>query len=179
MPTDNIKFEYNLQPYGNGGDTTGRRNLDFYKRNLPSMLKNVIGDRKIALDLGCGNGRMNTIIGDYFDRIYCVDPIDELDPKFKLPNVTYHKAHIDDVMDTIETKVDVIIMIGSMHSIWRMHGNATINYLSNMLNDDGIVCSVSDLKHEQDLSAEFEKFERFDRYMFDDNQTSFEVFKKI
>jgi len=175
MPTDKTKYNYNLQPYVVSGDTTGRRDLDYYGRNLPNPLKRVIGDRRIALDLGCGNGRINSITHTLFDKIICIDPIDELHPKFIFNNIEYRKQHLNEITD----KVDVIIMIGSMHSIWRLHERGTIDFLYGMLNNDGIVCSVSDLKHEQDLSTQSDKFERFERFMFDDNKTSLDVFKKL
>lgn len=175
MPTGNIKYDYNLQPYGNNGDTTGRRDLAYYHRNLTGPIKAALSmdnhEYKSLLDLGCGNGRINTITKDLFETILCVDPIDELHDKFKFDNVSYAKKHIDELIE----KYDVVLMVGSMHSIWRTHGEKTKELLERLVNKEGYLMEVSDIKHEVDVSGKWLKLVH--EYMFDDNMTKLKIYK--
>ena len=175
MPTDKTKYEYNLQPYSNNGDTTGKRNLNYYTTNLLPILKNIISKypeiTKSLLDLGCGNGRINSLTHDLFDKIHCVDPIDSLHDKFKFKNISYGKKHLHEISDKFES----ILMVGSMHSIWGKYGKDTIGLLKNILNSYGILMIVSDTSN--NINILDSEFKVIDEFIFDDKITILKIYK--
>jgi trans-aconitate methyltransferase len=149
MGTNNEK--YNLQPYSENGDSTGYRNLEFYKKNLIPIIDEIISDSDVSvLDLGCGNGRFNELIHNKFDQIMCVDPIDELVDKFNYSNVSYEKKHLHELGDN---NYDIIFMLGSMLSIWREYGSNCLNHLNRLSSDGGKVFVIIDNKHHQDFTT--------------------------
>lgn len=139
MPPVNKRNKYNLQPYRKDGDTSGFRNLLWYKKNILPLIKENMVNRDKMLDLGCGNGRFNTLTHNLFKNIICVDPIEDLENKFTYKNVKFLKNHLHELH---KLDFDVILMIGSMLSIWRKYGEKTLQYLSNLLNEEGLIFVV-------------------------------------
>lgn len=72
-----------------------------YCRFEEKFLTKALGecqDQKIAVDLGCGNGRLTSMLSDKFEHVHAIDisqgMLDEAQAKLLAKNVTYHKTDV-------------------------------------------------------------------------------------
>ena len=96
--------------YRSGGDISGRRNIEWYDKYVFSL---NWPHAESLLDIGCGNGRLNTFFRKYFNKIYCIDPIKSLDDRFKYDGITFEKRYFEDFKTS--EKFDIITFMGSFY----------------------------------------------------------------
>jgi hypothetical protein len=77
---------YNPQPYGKNGDTTGFRTLGWYREQVyPVMDHYVMGHGSdMCIDVGCGNGRHFPYLKSRFKTVVGCDPIEVPAEKYSL-----------------------------------------------------------------------------------------------
>lgn len=136
-------MDYNLQPYNDSGDTSGFRNIKWYKKYVLPIIKEFLNG--VAIDLGCGNGRHNLIFHDKFDRIICVDPIVNIDDRFNYDNISYVKSHLHNMPNI---KCDVMLMIGSFNILYEHYNDELLNMCKKFLNNNGIILALWEIKQD-------------------------------
>jgi len=143
---------YNLQPYGANGDTTGWRTIDWFRQNVLSEISHYLkGD---GLDIGSGNGRLNSLFSPYFDTLMCTDPIETLNAKFKCPNVKFKQLHIHE----ISGEYDTILFMGSWNIIYEHHKENVLKICDNLLKPNGYIIAMWDCKTTKNYNLNYENF---------------------
>jgi len=102
-----------VRKYNDEGDLSrGTRTLTWMGEYVFSpLLDEYWNEGESVLDVGSGNGRVNSLLKDYFEEIYNIDLVLETDEKFKYDNVVSYKA---DVMTfEFNRKFDTIFMFAT------------------------------------------------------------------
>jgi len=136
--------KYNIQPIDDfTGDTRGKRKLEWFIDDVFSVIKKYI--RGDVIDIGCGNGRLNPLILPLCTSLVCVDPVCELDSRFK-KNAQFISSHLHELSNKVEQKFDTILFFGSYYIIANQYGAKTFEYCNAILNKDGTIIFMVDAK---------------------------------
>jgi len=145
---DNVRDYYGLQPYdGSKLDTTGERNLAFLRDNIMSIVDDNINGG-VCLDVGCGNGRFNSLIKDKFDTIVCIDPMEQIHPLYDYDNVTFVQCGVNNIHGGEE--FDTIFFIGSLYLVNRHYGEKGLRKILGFLKPNGSMLAMDDAKRQSD-----------------------------
>ena len=100
---------------------------------------------KIALDYGCGVGRVTIPLSNYCGKVIGLDVSDSMImeakencAKFHVVNVEFAKA--DDWLNHLQAKVDFVMCCYVLQHVSRKRGMAILENLLERLTDDGIGC---------------------------------------
>jgi 23S rRNA U2552 (ribose-2'-O)-methylase RlmE/FtsJ len=145
--------EYNLQPYDEYGDTTGYRNLAWYRSVVYSNARNFLDGKKTCLDLGCGNGRHFSFLSECFEEVYGIDPEEDLHPNFHYGNCSHSKMHLHEV--GAERQFNAIVMFGSEKSIRDQYNEDFFYEIDLRLSDIGVIVSLTEIKDRYNISNGF------------------------
>ena len=122
------------QPYNSSNtDTSGWRNLDFYSNQVYPEVAPLLKKFTTILDVGCGNGRFNSLIKNDFDEITCIDSFEKINPIYDYDNVNFFM--MDFMLPSLNKTFDVISFIGSFHPLYDSFGRemfASVKYLSHI-----------------------------------------------
>ena len=148
---------YNRQPYGKNGDTTGFRNLEWYKDQVYPLIDDfssccvVHGGmqwRRVldkCIDVGCGNGRHFPFLARIFKSIYGIDPVESLSDKYTIPQAWFSKCSLAEVLPPC--RFDGVFFFGSGAIIKRYYGIIQFfQVVMQLVSDTGFICIVSDPK---------------------------------
>lgn len=123
-------MDYNLQPYDENGETTGRRTIQWFRENLLPHLKVMLEDvgRDFAIDVGCGNGRFNQIIKEFgFKDVLCCDPAEKPGQMFfdgpKYKEFSFFEGGIEDYIESGGGVNNVAFFFGSPHILFKTYDN--------------------------------------------------------
>jgi len=134
-------LDYNQQPYDTSGDTLGFRNIEWFRDFVFVEMEKHLKFK--CLDVGSGNGRLNTLLTTYFDKIDCIDiAVDELNPKFILDNTTFLKTDVKDFKVKKDDKYDICFMLGSFAIIYEYNGDKLYDYVRKCLKRDGLFIAM-------------------------------------
>jgi len=123
--------------YKESGDISGHRNIDWFEKHIFSFaFWNSFKGR--LLDIGCGNGRINSLFKNYFDYIYCIDSGTSVFDMFNYDNVFFIKKGIEHLKTN--RKFDVITFMLSFYSIEEKE--KILKKCVNMLSDNGSIVIV-------------------------------------
>jgi len=100
--------DYSLYSYSKSGDIKGSRTLEWIDKWIfkEYLVKEYWKVGSSILDVGSGNGRVNSILVRYFDIVYNIDVIIDIDRRFDYDNVVYHRGNF--VYYEFDRKFDVI-----------------------------------------------------------------------
>jgi SAM-dependent methyltransferase len=160
---------YNLQPYGPDGETTGRRTVEWFARNVIWPAKNLMAGR--ALDIGCGNGRFNRILAEIFDDVVCIDPICEIGDANKIERCAFEKCHFSEFNGE---PFDFCLFLGSWNIIFDQYGSEVFDILYKNLEFGGRFL----VTHEKFQSYRFDYVRFKEIKSFETDKTIVRIFLK-
>lgn len=86
-----------------------------YPESLAASLAALAPETSCALDVGCGNGQLTTLLAPYFESVIGVDPsVSQLGAAANAPNVTYLQQSAD-ALDFPEASFDLIVAAQAAH----------------------------------------------------------------
>jgi len=140
VPEDEITGMPGAYYYKKNGDVDSERNLSFLETNLfPKVFDYVWFGHKSILDVGSGNGRVNSIYRRYFSEIYNID-IEKIDPRFDYSNVASYSS--DFLSFEFYTKFDVISFIYSFYTMSDKY--STLQKSKSLLTPKGTIIILDD-----------------------------------
>jgi 2-polyprenyl-3-methyl-5-hydroxy-6-metoxy-1,4-benzoquinol methylase len=109
MPINIQKHNKGLQPYV--GDDTAKKEPEAQTENFINSIKDKIPvfDNSIALDVGCGNGRISKKLSSLYYEVVALDPYEV--PDFtNYSNIHFTKCFYEEY--TTKKKFDLVIFLG-------------------------------------------------------------------
>lgn len=104
-------MEYNRQPYKGNADTTGWRDLGWFKNKVwPHISIRFPEKVSLVLDVGCGNGRFAPMLRELADEVVAIDPVEDPHPDHQ-EFAEFRKCHFHDFEH--ERKFDAIFFMAS------------------------------------------------------------------
>lgn len=137
------RIKYNMQPYDQNGDTTGSRNLNWFKLIVEPHLSEVLKNHKIrsSLDLGCGNGRMFKYLLKYSDLVTGIDKIENININFLKENTAFHKVDIFNYY----SQHDLVFLFGMIGVLTKNYDKSKIQRkIKEILKPNGLIVSIHD-----------------------------------
>lgn len=127
-----------LQKYIDDEDTKDpRTTIELLEKTITTIQPNCHGS---VLDVGCGNGRLNSIFTKYFDTIIGID-------KFRNPNSKYVCSKYEfksiDIFD-VKNEFDLIVFMGSFYLHYCYGYSETLIQASKLLKKDGRILIADD-----------------------------------
>jgi SAM-dependent methyltransferase len=134
-----------LQKYVNDIDTLNPLTTIELLAKTFSKVNDMVKLSGVVLDVGCGNGRLNAIYKNYFNRIVGIDKFRQPNKIYQYPNFEYRNFDIFECNENNE--FDIISFVGSfyIHCNYGKEGYLkTLNKSKKLLKDGGYIIIVED-----------------------------------
>lgn len=134
-----FKHGLGIQRYDNNGDSIDTRNKTEYFRDIiVPIINKEVPTKHIALDVGCGNGRLSYGLSTVFDNVIAIDRINHF---IKCPrNVLFLETDFDNL--SMNLTADFIMFWGSFYMM--NNYDECLRKCNTMLAENGIVMIADD-----------------------------------
>lgn len=147
-------MKYNLQPYGKNGDTTGKRKIAWFEKQVINRLhqstSTVIMSNQKGCDVGSGNGRLSVLLRGIVDDLDCIDPVCDFNPRFGHPRVSFMKKDFFDIKP--KNQYGVLFFMGSLQIMLHNHGAKVWEHAANCACRNGTVIAMINKNTTENIS---------------------------
>jgi 2-polyprenyl-3-methyl-5-hydroxy-6-metoxy-1,4-benzoquinol methylase len=128
--------------YPNGQPTETLYSNGVLKETLFKIIKTK---DKTILDVGCGNGRLNTLMMDA-KEIVGIDLVNRIDKRFDLPQFSFIEFGIFQIHQK-PGYFDIVIFMGTFYLHYNYHGyTETLSRAKELINPSGQIVILDDTK---------------------------------
>lgn len=144
-----------IQRYANDEDVENVEksawfNVGNFEKHFGKILETTnYFDRNSILDVGCGNGRLNTVHKKYFTKITGIDLYREPNPKYMLDNFQFKQVDIFNV----DGKFNIILFMGSFYLHYSYGYSETLIRAKMLMEGRGAIVIVEDKKRNTDKNT--------------------------
>jgi len=144
------KHGFGLQPYNEAGDVDYPK---FSTSCFARIMKTLqLADTEAILDVGCGNGRLNTVHIKYFSKIMGIDKFRNPDPRYSsCPGFEFKRSDIFEITDIFDT----ILFMGSFYLYHYYRFVETMLQAKNLLTAAGRIIIIEDKIRNTPTKTEF------------------------